>query len=87
MLAQIAGGSLEPADIARFATPLLVPPAMPTRRHARGRWRQRIDYYEIGVRQFSQQVLPVGMPRHHGLGLWALVATENDAQRSSTRHH
>jgi spore coat protein A len=61
-VAAIPGGTLDPADIARFAQPLLVPPVMPRA----GRLRQGgrpIDYYEISVRQFAQQVLPPGMPQ------------------------
>jgi bilirubin oxidase len=48
---------LDPASITKFAEPLVIPPQMPktgTGRH--------IDYYEIAVRQFQQQILPTGMP-------------------------
>ena len=79
LLAQIAGGSLNPAGIARFATPLLVPPAMPTAGALRGRGGDDIDYYEIGVRQFSQQVLPPGMPPTTLWGYGPIVATDGPA--------
>lgn len=77
LLAQIPGGSLDPADIARFATPLLVPPAMP-RAGTLDDGRGQIDYYEIGVRQFTQQVLPAGKPPTTVWG-YGPLATENDA--------
>jgi spore coat protein A len=62
LLAQIPGVRLDPADIARFVTPLLVPPAMPRAGKVKVRGGRNIDYYEIAVRQFSQQILPLGMP-------------------------
>jgi FtsP/CotA-like multicopper oxidase with cupredoxin domain len=57
------GGLLDPRAIPKFAEPLVIPPAMP--RTARlGGQRHAIDYYEIAVRQFRQQILPPAM----GLG-------------------
>jgi len=59
-VAQINGGSLNPTLIAKYAQPLLVPPVMPlTARFPQA--GKRVDYYEISVRQFEQQVLPPGM--------------------------
>jgi spore coat protein A len=52
----VAGGSLDPSSIGKYVTPLVIPPQMP--RTSGG----RIDYYEIAVRQFAQQILPEGMP-------------------------
>ncbi|HET9249047.1 MAG TPA: multicopper oxidase [Actinomycetota bacterium] len=57
-LAGIEGGSLDPADIARYRMPMVIPPAMP-RTGARGR---NLQYYEIAVRQFRQQILPSSLP-------------------------
>ena len=54
---------LDPASIDKYATSLVIPPAMPrTSRLSRG-GRRDVDYYEIAVRQFDQQILPPGMPR------------------------
>ena len=53
----VPGGSLDPFGIARFITPLFVPPAMPPTSTAGA-----IDYYEIAARQIRQQVLPPGLP-------------------------
>jgi FtsP/CotA-like multicopper oxidase with cupredoxin domain len=53
---------LAAGDIPQFVTPLLIPPAMPRTRKLRQRGGKNIDYYEIAVRQFRQQVLPDGFP-------------------------
>jgi FtsP/CotA-like multicopper oxidase with cupredoxin domain len=55
--AQVPGGTLDPTTIPKYADPLVVPPAMP-----KTSTDEKIDYYEIAVRQFQQQVLPAGMP-------------------------
>ena len=57
--AQVPGGSLDPTTIPKYVSPLLIPPAMPQTSVLPG----GIDYYEIAVRQFQQQVLPLGMPK------------------------
>jgi len=54
--AAIPGGTLDPTKITKYAMPLVIPPAMPMT--AMG----PVDYYEIAVRQFQQQILPSGMP-------------------------
>jgi FtsP/CotA-like multicopper oxidase with cupredoxin domain len=57
--AQLPGGTLPPGSIPKYMTPLVIPPAMPGRRAQR---RGEVDYYEIAVRQFQQQILPPGLP-------------------------
>jgi FtsP/CotA-like multicopper oxidase with cupredoxin domain len=57
----IPGGTLDPLGIAKYATPLLIPPQMP-RAGVKRQGRTWVDYYEISVRQFDQQILPAGMP-------------------------
>ena len=52
----LPGGSLNPASIAKYVTPLVIPPAMPPFT------TDAIDYYVIAVRQFQQQILPPGLP-------------------------
>ncbi|HEU4528219.1 MAG TPA: multicopper oxidase [Actinomycetota bacterium] len=59
----IPGGSLDPGDVGRFVTPLLIPPAMPRARKIRVRGGRNIDYYEIAMRQFEQQILPTSAPK------------------------
>jgi FtsP/CotA-like multicopper oxidase with cupredoxin domain len=50
---RVAGPTLDPTLLAKYVTPLVIPPAMPA---------TMTDYYEIAVRQFQQQVLPSGWP-------------------------
>jgi spore coat protein A, manganese oxidase len=56
----IRGGSLNPLSIEKYKMPLVIPPAMP--RTTKEGIPGNIDYYEIAVRQFQQQILPTGMP-------------------------
>jgi FtsP/CotA-like multicopper oxidase with cupredoxin domain len=55
--AALPGGTLDPTTVTKYATPLLIPPAMP---YTAG---TNTDFYEIAVRQFQQQVLPAGLPQ------------------------
>jgi spore coat protein A, manganese oxidase len=52
---------LDPVTIPQFVEPLLIPPAMPPAGELKQHGK-KIDYYEIGVRQFKQQVLPPPLP-------------------------
>lgn len=61
-LAAIPGGTLEPASIPKYAMPLVIPPAMPKTSGG------QVDYYEIAVRQFQQQILPPPLP---GTTVWS----------------
>ena len=54
--------SLPPQVIPKYTTPLVIPPAMPRTSKLTVRGGKNIDYYEIAVRQFQQQVLPAGLP-------------------------
>ena len=60
--AQIPGGSLDPHSIPKYVTPLLIPPAMPRADKVNQKGMKNVDYYEIAMRQFPQQVLPTGLP-------------------------
>jgi spore coat protein A, manganese oxidase len=62
-LAAIPGGDLHPADVRKYQTPLLIPPVMPRAGTIALRHGKNADYYEISMRQFTQQILPEGMPR------------------------
>ncbi len=55
-------GLLDPNTIPKYVMPLVIPPAMPRSRRIMQQG-QVIDYYEIAVRQFTQQILPAGMPQ------------------------
>jgi hypothetical protein len=58
----IPGGTLNPALPPKYVTPLVIPPAMPRTSNLPGARAETIDYYEIAVRQFRQQILPAGWP-------------------------
>ena len=60
--AAIPGGSLDPGLITKYAMPLVIPPAMPRTAMVTQRGRGSVDYYEIAVRQFSQQILSPDLP-------------------------
>jgi spore coat protein A len=58
-------GAFDPRAIPKYRSPLVIPPAMP--RTPKNRLPhglpKDVDYYEIAVRQFRQQVLPHGLPQ------------------------
>jgi bilirubin oxidase len=58
--AALPGGSLDPTTIPKYTEPLVVPPVMP--KTGKPGIPRNLDYYEIGMRQFQQQVLPPGFP-------------------------
>jgi FtsP/CotA-like multicopper oxidase with cupredoxin domain len=49
---------LDPATIKKYETPLIIPPEMP-----KTSTDATMDYYEIAVKEFNQQILPAGMPQ------------------------
>lgn len=55
--------TLDPTTIPKYQTPLVIPPAMPRTAQLRDFRGRPIDYYEIAVRQFQQQILPNGFPQ------------------------
>jgi FtsP/CotA-like multicopper oxidase with cupredoxin domain len=70
---------LEHDDIPKYATPLLVPPAMPRAGKITVRGSRNIDYYELAVRQFQQQILPAGLPKTTVWGYGPRVAQNGPA--------
>ena len=60
--AQIPGGTLDPVSVPKYQTPMLIPPAMPRAGKVKQQMAKNVDYYEIAMRQFPQQVLPAGLP-------------------------
>jgi spore coat protein A, manganese oxidase len=61
-IAQIPGGSLDPNDVTKYVTPLLIPPVMPRAATITMPGGKPADYYEISMRQLSEQILPAGLP-------------------------
>lgn len=53
---------LDAVNIPKYVTSLIIPPAMPRTTVLTGPDNQEIDYYEIAVRQFQQQILPPSLP-------------------------
>jgi FtsP/CotA-like multicopper oxidase with cupredoxin domain len=66
-------GSLDPTSITKYASPMVIPPAMP--KDNKGK-KKGFDYYEIAVRQFQQQILPSGMP---STTVWSYGSVSNPA--------
>jgi FtsP/CotA-like multicopper oxidase with cupredoxin domain len=51
-------GVLDPLSIPKYVRPLVIPPAMPRSATLPGNRGKGIDYYQIAVREFQQQILP-----------------------------
>jgi spore coat protein A, manganese oxidase len=58
-----AVGGLDPGSIPKYVTPLVIPPAMPRTTNPPSAGARSVDYYEIAVQQFAQQILPARMPQ------------------------
>ena len=67
--AALPGGTLDPATIPKYASPLYIPPAMPKSSND-----SSVDYYEIAARQISQQILPKPLPK---TTVWAYGSSNN----------
>jgi FtsP/CotA-like multicopper oxidase with cupredoxin domain len=76
-LAQIPGGTLDPNDVPKFATPMLIPPVMPRAAVLRTPGGKPVDYYEISMRQLEQQILPAGLPATTVWGYGGKAARSN----------
>ena len=84
VLAQIPGGTLDPASVPKYQTPMLIPPVMPTAGTIRRQGGQNADYYEISVKQFPQQILPAGLP---ATTVWGYGAVASDSNRGLLVHN
>ncbi|MBD3947438.1 multicopper oxidase family protein [Nocardioides ganghwensis] len=83
-LAAIPGGTLAPEQIPKYVSALLVPPVMPRAGTIRQQGGANVDYYEISMRQFSQQVLPAGLP---ATTVWGYGAVSAGSARGLKVHH
>jgi len=61
--APIPGGTLDPLAVPKFVTPMLIPPVMPRAGTIKQKSGKTIDYYEISMKQFQQQILPADLPK------------------------
>ena len=83
-IAQIPGGTLDPHLVPKFQTPLLIPPVMPKAGRLVQRGGKNIDYYEISVKQISQQILPPVLPE---TTVWGYGAVTADRKRGLLVHN
>src|SRR5215217_2624856 len=83
-LAAIPGGTLDPVSVPKYATPMLIPPVMPRAGTAWMAGGKPVDLYEISVRQFSQQILPAGLPP---TTVWGYGAVKRDSARGLLLHN
>jgi FtsP/CotA-like multicopper oxidase with cupredoxin domain len=64
-------------------TPLLIPPVMPKAGTVMQRGRP-IDYYEISMRQFAEQILPAGLP---ATTVWGYGAVKSASKKGLLLHN
>ena len=75
-LAQIPGGTLDPKDVTKFVTPAAHPAGDAGAGTIRRPGGKPVDYYEISMRQFAQQILPAGLPATTVWGYGAVSGAE-----------
>jgi hypothetical protein len=54
----LPGGSLDPTTIDKYVLDLVIPPVMPRSGTRTIRGGTKVDWYELAVRQFSQEIVP-----------------------------
>jgi FtsP/CotA-like multicopper oxidase with cupredoxin domain len=69
--------AMDPLSIPKYQTALLIPPVMPRAGSIRMRSGPNADYYEISMRQFSQQILPGSLPSTVVWGYGAVTASSS----------
>ena len=57
-LAEALPGGMDPTNLPKFVTPMLIPPVMPKAGKLKNKMGKNVDYYEISMRQFRQKILP-----------------------------
>lgn len=83
-VAAIPGGDLDPSEIPKYLTPLLIPPVMPRGAVIRRTGAGNVDYYEISMRQFEQQILPAGLP---ATTVWGYGAVARESTKAGPLVH
>ena len=83
-LAAIPGGDLDPANVPKYVTPMLIPPVMPRADTITMRGGKPVDYYEISVKQFAQQILPAPLPV---TTVWGYGAVRSASKKGLLVHH
>ncbi|OGO36372.1 MAG: bilirubin oxidase [Chloroflexi bacterium RBG_16_57_11] len=82
--AQIPGGTLDPLTVNKYQTPLLIPPVMPRAGTIPDPMGKPIDYYEISMRQITQQILPAGYP---ATTVWGYGALKSASKKGLLIHN
>ena len=83
--AQIPGGTLHPAAVPKYQTPMLIPPVMPKAGTIKQQGGKNVDYYEISMQQFPQQILPAGLPATTVWGYGAVTARQQEGAAAAQR--
>jgi hypothetical protein len=83
-IAQIPGGTLDPGAVTKYVTPMLIPPVMPRAATITMPGGKPGDYYEISMKQISQQILPAGMP---ATTVWGYGAVKSASSRGLLIHN
>jgi len=83
-LATIPGGSLDPLLVPKYTTALLIPPVMPKAGRIVQKSGKNVDYYEISMRQFTQQILPAGLPP---TTVWGYGAVKSESKNGLLLHN
>ena len=82
--ARIPGGTLDPGAVTKYVTPMLIPPVMPRAATITMPGGKPADYYEISMRQISQQILPSPMPK---TTVWGYGAVKSASSRGLLLHN
>jgi len=91
--AAIPGGSLNPGDVDKYVTPLLIPPVMPKAGTVKQKGGKPVDYYEISMRQFRQIILPASFyqdlsgPEADGTLVWGYGAVTGSGRNPLLIHN
>jgi FtsP/CotA-like multicopper oxidase with cupredoxin domain len=86
-LAQIPGGTLDPGDVTKFVTPMLIPPVMPRAATIKAPGGKPIDYYEISMKQIREQILPAGPGGFPETTVWGYGGLRAQSNRGLLIHH
>ena len=78
--AEIPGGTLNPLRVPKYEMPMLIPPVMPMAGKITDRMGKDVDYYEISVKQFPQQILPSRFPTTTVWGYGPVASGSNRVQ-------
>jgi FtsP/CotA-like multicopper oxidase with cupredoxin domain len=86
----IPGGTLLPGDVPKYQTPMLIPPVMPKAGTIQNAMGKNVDYYEISMKQFPQQILPPTDINNNPLNrteVWGYGAVAAESKRGILLHN